>query len=282
MPPLALTPSGPRFIQVTCGSRGRGRFGRVVALVVAALAPAGCDLVDVSFGDGGIVINPRIFPDGGVPGEGEGVPVPGPLPPGGTMPDPAPPSSANTACQRDLVTRGVRFAPAPAMDGRPPGRPDITCTVDDPVWIEPLVRGVTFRPARIGGRPVPIYAACTLGSSLGKMAEMLAERGVTDVVYLGVYGCRLVAGTSTLSEHGRGRAFDLAAVRTADGTVHTVLDHWERNQPSPVTRSGQLLRETVEELFEERVFNIILTPDYNADHSNHFHLDLTPDGHLFR
>jgi hypothetical protein len=258
--------------------------GRAAVLVVAGVAAAGCDLVDVTITDGGdIVLNPRGFGDAGVPpGEGEGLPVPGPQPPGGSMPDPIPPSSGATSCQRDLLEDGVRVAPAPQMNGSPPGRPDVTCTVEDPVWLEPLVNGVTLRPARVDRRPVPIYAACELAESLADMTDMLRSRGVTDVVYLGVYGCRVVAGTSTLSEHGRGRAFDLAALRTTDGTVHTVVSHWEKDQPSPVTPSGRLLRETVEELYEDRVFNIILTPDYNADHYNHFHLDLTPGGHLFR
>jgi hypothetical protein len=250
-------------------------------LAVAGVAAAGCDLVDVNFTDGGIVLNPR-FGDAGVLGEGEGLPVPGPQPPGGSMPEPAEPPNAATRCQRDLLEAGARVSPAPQMNGHPPGRPDITCTVEDPVWLEPLLNGVTLRPARIDRRPVPIYAACSLAHSLSEMASMLRDRDVTDVVYLGVFGCRLVAGTSTLSEHGHGRAFDLAALRTEDGTIHTVVSHWEMNQPSPVTPSGRLLRETVESLYEDDVFNIILTPDYNAAHRDHFHLDLTPGGHLFR
>jgi hypothetical protein len=257
------------------------RFGRTARLAAAALLLGGCDLVDVTFTDGGIVLNPR-FPDGGAPpGEGEGLPVPGPQPGGGTRLDAGAPPTATSSCQEDLVERGVGFAPAPQMNGHPSGRPDVTCTVEDPVFFQPVVSGVTFRPARIDGRPVPIYAACALASSLGKMAQMLSARGVTDVVYLGVYGCRVVAGTTTLSEHGRGRAFDLAALRTANGVVHTVLTHWEKDQPEPVTASGQLLRQTVVSLYEARIFNIILTPDYNADHYNHFHLDLTPGGRLF-
>ena len=168
------------------------------------------------------------------------------------------------------------------MNDHPAGRPDVTCTVDDPVLIQPVLSGVTLRPARIDGRPVGIYGACVLAASLGKMARMLAARGVTDVAYLGIYGCRVVAGTSTLSEHGRGRAFDLGALRLGDGRVYTVVSDWEKNQSSPVTAGGRFLRDTVTALHEARIFNIILTPDYNADHYNHFHLDLTPGGRLFR
>ena len=36
------------------------------------------------------------------------------------------------------------------------------------------------------------------------------------------------------------------------------------------------------EVYAAGIFNIILTPDYNAAHHNHIHLDLTPGGRLFR
>jgi hypothetical protein len=255
----------------------------VSAGLTAAGLVGGCDLVDVSFTDGGIVLEPRVHFDGGVAGEGVPLPVPGSRPrPVPTRSPDAGTAVATTACQEELVALGVDFTTAPQMNGHPAGRPDVTCTVDDPVWMQAEVAGVTFRPARIDGRPQAIYAACELAAALGKMARLIADRGVRDVSYLGIFGCRVVAGTSTLSEHGRGRAFDLAALRTGDGQVYTVLSDWEKNQPAPVTAAGRFLRETVEELYEERVFHIILTPDYNADHYNHVHLDLTPGGHLFR
>ena len=250
-------------------------------LLLAGLAPVACDLVDVTVDDGGVVIHPRWPFDGGLPEEGEELPVPGPQPPGGTVPDDGP-APAATGCQQDLEDRRVEVSAAPQMGGRPTGQPDLACAVEDPVWIEPVLHGVTFRPARVGRRPVAIYASCALAASLADMARMLADRGVTDVVYLGIYGCRLVAGTTMLSEHGKGRAFDLAALRTADGTVHSVLEHWERNQPAPVTSTGRLLRESMVALYEAGTFNVILTPDYNAAHHNHIHLDLSPEGRFFR
>ena len=146
--------------------------------------------------------------------------------------------------------------------------------------IQPVIGGVTFRPARLDARPLPIFADCSLAESLAAMAAELAEAGVSDVSYLGIYGCRLVAGTSNLSEHGRGRAFDLGAVRLSDGRTFTVLTDWEKGTEDPVTPAGQFLRQLAEELYEEGIFNIILTPDYNAAHANHLHMDRTPGGRL--
>jgi hypothetical protein len=255
-------------------------------LLTGALLLSGCDLVDVSFPDGGIVIGPRSQLDGAAAcAVIDAAPAPPPdaggRAPGLPPPSPPPSGMANTDCQRELRALGVGFAPAAPMNASPAGRPDIVCMVDDPVRFQPAIAGVTFRPARLDAQAIPIFADCSLVRALAQMAEWLARRAVTDVSYLGIYGCRLVAGTSTLSEHGRGRAFDLGAVRLANGSTYTVLTDWEKDQPSPMTAGGRFLRETVEALYEAGIFNIVLTPDYNAAHANHVHMDLTPGGRLF-
>jgi hypothetical protein len=37
-----------------------------------------------------------------------------------------------------------------------------------------------------------------------------------------------------------------------------------------------VLYDFVHKLHDDRVFNVILTPEYNAAHADHFHMDLTP------
>ncbi len=164
----------------------------------------------------------------------------------------------------------------------PPGREDIPCVVDDPVWLEPVIRGVGFVPGRIEAAPQPMLASCSLALALDWMSQMLAEAGVVTVVHLGSYGCRFIAGTDILSEHARARALDVAAVRRVEGSVYTVSSDWEQHQPVPATAAGAFLRQLVSNLFEAGVFNIVLTPDFNADHHDHFHLDLTPGVRLYR
>jgi hypothetical protein len=67
-----------------------------------------------------------------------------------------------------------------------------------------------------------------------------------------------------------------------------VLDHFHgqlgRTQcvpgalpPSPDSPEARELHELVCRAAEARVFNSILTPNYNPAHKNHFHLELTPD-----
>lgn len=257
-------------------------WARACSLILGAAWLGGCDVIDVVLlPDGGVTIGRRP-PDagaggasgtGGANGTGGTVPVPLPGPPV---------SVPATACQKELLERGVQFSVAEHQNAHPAGRSDLTCVVDDPVSVRPVLRGVTFRPSRVGAAPVPMFAACALALSMDKMSQVLAERGITDVVYFAIYGCRVVAGSSNLSEHARARALDVAGLRAASGTTHLVLSDWEKHQPAPVTAGGQLLRQVATALYDADIFHIILTPDYNADHANHLHMDLSPDARLFK
>jgi hypothetical protein len=201
------------------------------------------------------------------------------------MPDGGAPADGGTtsaACLRALAERGVTFAPAPREPERPAGRPDLLCVVDDPVLLEPVIRGIAFRLRELEAAPTPLFSSCALALAIDRMAEVMVQRQVTEVIHLGIYGCRVIAGTDVLSEHALARALDVAAVRLAGGAVYSVAVHWEKDQPAPATPAGMFLRGLVTQLFDSGVFNIILTPDFNEEHRDHFHLDLTPDARLLR
>lgn len=252
----------------------------VITVVTLALGGSGCDELDVRFDpDAGLVIGPARSDAGAVGPGGAGGDAGGAG--SGGAPGAVPPVGL-TACQRELVQRGVNFSIASQPMASPPGRTDIVCMVEDPVSLRPQIRGVTYHPARVTATPTAMFMSCALALSVDRMTQVLADRGVTDVAYLGIYGCRVVAGTSTLSEHGRGRAIDVGAFKLGSGVTYVVLSDWEKNQPAPVTMAGSFLRQTVTALHDQRIFTILLTPDYNADHANHFHLDITPDADLFK
>ena len=148
--------------------------------------------------------------------------------------------------------------------------------LEDPVWIDPVIHGVSFRPSSVSSEPTPLFVACPFALALERASDRLADRGATDLIHYGTYNCRVIAGTSDLSEHGLARALDIAGVRVAGGATYTVLTDWEINDPTPTTAAGIFLRELVEAYHLDKVFNIILTPDFNAAHADHFHCDLTP------
>jgi hypothetical protein len=81
---------------------------------------------------------------------------------------------------------------------------------------------------------------------------------------------------------------DIAALVTADGTVYSVEEDWvidadgatcsERPRAGP----DAFLHEVLCDIYRADIFTIHLGPNYNADHRNHWHLDLTPDADFIR
>jgi hypothetical protein len=87
---------------------------------------------------------------------------------------------------------------------------------------------------------------------------------------LGAFSCRNVAGSHKLSKHAFGEAADIAGFRLADGRVITVLNDY--HSPGP---EGEFLRQIRKEACS--MFDVTLGPNYNADHQDHFHLDVGGD-----
>lgn len=90
----------------------------------------------------------------------------------------------------------------------------------------------------------------------------------------GTYSCRRIYGSENTedrpSEHARANALDVAAVRLADGRTVSVLSDWD-GQGSAGPEGSRFLRSIRDGAC--RVFSTVLTPDYNAAHANHLHID---------
>jgi hypothetical protein len=181
-----------------------------------------------------------------------------------------------TACEAELTRLGVSFEPTTPEIEHPPDHPELDCTVENPVLLQPLVHGVSFRPGDMAQAPQTLYASCGLARAIALTAEELALRNVTDVAHFGTYGCKVISGTDTLSQHALGQAVDLASFRLESGDVISVLDDWSADPGEQDEPKNRFLHEFVQSLYTDGVYNVILTPDYNAEHENHFHLDLTP------
>lgn len=163
--------------------------------------------------------------------------------------------------------------------------------------------------ARVGFSPVPNRsnsAACgltdggVLGADMGTVARMApgdvemtcqtalalsiwrrqvlepAAREIlgSDVVqidHFGAYACRTInnGGVSNrISAHARAAAFDFAGVRLRDGRRITVLAGW--NGKADEARFLRRIRDDA-----CRIFGTTLSPDYNAVHRDHLHLEAT-------
>lgn len=88
-----------------------------------------------------------------------------------------------------------------------------------------------------------------------------------SVEALGAFSCRTIAGYDKMSEHAFGKAADISGFRLADGRTVSVLKSW-----SSKGAEGRFLREIHGRACD--LFDVTLGPDYDADHANHFHLDV--------
>ena len=83
----------------------------------------------------------------------------------------------------------------------------------------------------------------------------------------GSYACRNVAGRDRRSGHAVANAIDVGGFVLKDGRRVTVLADWR--SPDPATREFlQTVRRSA-----CRRFGTVLSPDYNAAHANHLHLE---------
>lgn len=96
---------------------------------------------------------------------------------------------------------------------------------------------------------------------------------VARVEHVGSYACRNVRSASgegeRRSEHATANAFDVAGFRLGNGRRISVLNHWPGDGPE-----AAFLREARDGAC--RFFKGTLSPDYNAAHRDHFHLDGGP------
>jgi hypothetical protein len=93
---------------------------------------------------------------------------------------------------------------------------------------------------------------------------------VKSVQHMGVYACRNIVGskafTAFRSQHARANAIDVASFTLTDGRIISVAKSWKGD-----SADAQFLHAIHDRACH--YFRVALGPNYNAAHSNHFHLD---------
>ncbi len=99
-------------------------------------------------------------------------------------------------------------------------------------------------------------------------ARRILASPVTRVDQLGTYACRTIGGAKggRPSEHARANALDIAGFRLADGRRVTVLKDFRGDDDE-----ARFLRTVRDGAC--KVFGVVLSPDYNAAHADHLHLN---------
>ena len=171
-------------------------------------------------------------------------------------------------CERLLRRAGVRFAAAP-------DRGSGECRIED------AVRLATGGALEIGYRPRDVATQCPVAAGLALWEWHFVQpaaiehlgRPVAGIEHYGSFSCRRVYGRSegAWSEHATANAIDVAAFILDDGTRVSVLADWEDGGPKgrflDAARDGAC-----------RLFATVLSPDYNAAHRDHLHLDQAQRG----
>ncbi|HMJ13006.1 MAG TPA: extensin family protein [Polyangiaceae bacterium] len=139
-----------------------------------------------------------------------------------------------------------------------------------PVEVTGPVAGIRYH----AGAGLPFVCDCRLAVALAWLGPELKQLGVTDVRYSGVYVYRL-SRVGRLSLHAYGHAIDLHEFRTG-GERHVVKGDYRVGLSDPCARSAPLLNQVACRVKRLALFKEVLTPDYNADHHDHFHLGLAP------
>jgi hypothetical protein len=174
-------------------------------------------------------------------------------------------------CHTLLFRAGIRY------QALPPGGSN-ECAYDNAVRFEGGgSRRISFRPDRLNiSCPVAAGLAVWEWRVVQPAAERILGSRVTAIDHFGSYSCRRLYGRSTgdWSEHARANAVDIAGFRLADGRRITVVNGWTEGTPE----ERAFLREARDGAC--KLFATVLSPDYNAAHRDHLHLDQARRGEM--
>jgi hypothetical protein len=186
------------------------------------------------------------------------------------------------ACEAELEKRKIAFVRASPTQG-----------VLIPVRLKGAVSGVAIHstvPA--GQRHLSKYEVfdCRLVLALDDFAQVLGKHGIVDVVHYAAYRPKSENGCTAKyagKQHCAALALDVGIFTKKDGAAINVERHFHGRIGDPTctataapkvkTPESTMLWSIVCEAAQKGIFNVILTPNYNAQHVNHFHVEITPD-----
>jgi hypothetical protein len=164
--------------------------------------------------------------------------------------------------------------------------------IADPITVTLPLSGVAFRYSGNATQRKTLYGDCTLMKSLAEAAPIVRAHDVQEIVDIGIYNYRCIDQSKTppncsMSQHAYAKAIDIAELVTGDGTHFSVLNDWVIDTTATCTAEtandkDSFLHTVICELKAASVWNIVLTPNYNSDHRNHFHVDLTTDSDFIK
>lgn len=148
------------------------------------------------------------------------------------------------------------------------------CAFADAVRLRREDGAIALSPASVAPS-CPVVAAIKLWEwqVVQPAAQRIYGQQVAAMRHFGSYSCRRINGRSQgdFSEHATADAIDIAAFVLADGRQVSVLNDWDGK-----ARDAEFLRAVRDGACD--LFSTVLSPDYNAAHKDHFHLDQAERG----
>lgn len=178
---------------------------------------------------------------------------------------PGPPSRATQACFADLSRENVRYSPLVDRDFGG------GCFLAGTVQL--IDFGVPTSNLKAMACPLARTFVAWVRNGVSPAAREILGSEIVRVESMGTYSCRNIVGggagsAGRLSQHATANAVDISAFVLADGRRITIERDWRNADPAVKDFLAAIRTSAC------RRFTTVLTPDYNAAHYNHLHLDL--------
>ena len=193
--------------------------------------------------------------------------------------------------------RPAKQASKPAKPAKQPAKPDPL----GPCTAALTARKVAWKPASrpgiahaveitgsLGGVALsspsgPLVIDCSLAVSLDEAGRYLRDAGIDAATFSSAYSRRKVRGTNRPSKHSFGLAIDVQVFRgPVLGTLHVDRDYEQGLGDAvdclgrPLTEGGAVLKRLQCQLARSGLFQLVLSPDFDDAHHDHFHLQVKP------
>lgn len=139
------------------------------------------------------------------------------------------------------------------------------CVVKDFVALDKSAYPYTVPPKAT----CPLIAAIVLWENtvLKRAAKKHLKSPIAKIHSVRAFTCRNIAGQGRPSQHSFANALDITGFSLKNGQKITVLNDWGKRTPA-----GRFLRDVRDQSCD--IFHMVLSPEYNRAHRDHFHFDL--------
>ncbi len=253
----------------------------VVALALAGALLAGCATTHGPHGGSGSAYEARTVERSPHHARTSVAAVVGAEDPPAVVPAHAYAAMAPAACAKALYERGVSFTYV-----------DVARGVNAPIRLTGPLHGVDFHSEPTSHRATSAYEIldCRLALAIDDFAKILAQHDIVEVVHMSMYRpppAHITDPTKRRSKHEAALAIDVGTLKRRDGTSLVIQHDWHGRigartcgsgaGPEEITANAVELRSILCETAEAQLFHVVLTPNNDSKHFNHFHLEVVRD-----